>query len=162
MAEIARAAGITKPVVYQHFVSKRELFLEVLDECGRRLEDAIDKATANAEGPREQVEQGYGAFVQFFSDNPAMFRTMFSDANRSDAEFASEVHRIEMVVAERIAALITIDGLSENDRRLLAHGIVGLAEGACRHWMDGTSGLEPERVGQLLAELTWAGLRGTR
>ena len=162
MAEIARTAGITKPVVYQHFPSKRALFLEVLGECGERLEAAIEKATANAGGPRHQVEQGFGAFVQFFSDNPAMFRTMFSDANRSDPEFAAEVYRIEMVVAERIAALIDIDDLTESDRRLLAHGIVGMAEGACRHWMQGTSGLDPERVGELLAHLTWTGLRGSR
>lgn len=160
MSEIARTAGITKPVVYQHFVSKRALFLEVLGECGQRLETAIEKATADAEGPRETVENGFNAFMEFFRENPAMFRTMFSDANRSDPEFAAEVHRIEMVVAERIAALIDIEGMSPSDRRLLAHGIVGLAEAACRHWMDNDTGLEAERVAELLASFTWTGLRG--
>lgn len=162
MSEIAKAAGITKPVVYQHFESKRALFLEVLDECGHRLENAVEKATANAEGPREQVEQGFSAFVRFFSDNPATFRTMFSDANRSDPEFAARVQRIEMVLAQRIADLIEVEDLTDEDRRMLAHGIVGMAESACRQWMQGTSGLSPERVGKLLADLTWAGLRGTR
>ena len=160
MADIAAAAGITKPVVYQHFASKRELFLEVLSECGRRMEAQVEKATAGAAGPRQQVEQGFQGFVQFFESNPEMFRILFSDANRSDPEFAAEVHRVELVVAERIATLIEIGVLDSDDRRLLAVGIVGLAEAACRHWMAGDSGLSPERTAALLAELAWAGLRG--
>lgn len=160
MADIARAAGITKPVVYQHFTSKRALFLEVLDECGRRLESEVEKATANAAGPREQVEQGFSAFVRFFDENPAMFRTMFSDANRSDPEFADRMHRTELLLADRIASLIDVEDLTEADRTMLAHSIVGMAEGACRHWMSGDAQLPAERVGQLLADLAWAGLRG--
>lgn len=160
MADIARAAGITKPVVYQHFTSKRALFLEVLDECGRRLESEVEKATANAVGPREQVEQGFSAFVRFFDENPAMFRTMFSDANRSDPEFADRMHRTELLLADRIASLIDVEDLTEADRTMLAHSIVGMAEGACRHWMSGGAQLPAERVGGLLADLAWAGLRG--
>lgn len=160
MADIAAAAGITKPVVYQHFASKRALFLEVLDECGRRMEDAIDKATAGAVGPRQQVEAGFHGFMSFFETNPALFRVLFSDANRSDPEFAAEVQRVELIVAERIATLIEIDTLTGDERRLLAVGIVGLAEAACRFWMTGESGLSPERTATLLAELSWAGLRG--
>ena len=160
MADIARAAGITKPVVYQHFTSKRALFLEVLDECCRRHESEVEKATANAAGPREQVEQGFSAFVRFFDENPAMFRTMFSDANRSDPEFADRMHRTELLLADRIASLIDVEDLTEADRTMLAHSIVGMAEGACRHWMSGDAQLPAERVGQLLADLAWAGLRG--
>lgn len=162
MADIAKAAGITKPVVYQHFPSKRALFIEVLDECGLRMETAIEKATAEATTAREQVEQGFSAFVQFFSDNPAAFRTMFTDVNRSDPEFADHMHRIEMVLADRIAALIDIDDLTAADRRTLAHGIVGMAEGACRHWLAADEHVPAERIGSLLADLTWAGLRGSR
>lgn len=162
VSHIAKAAGITKPVVYQHFASKRALFIEVLDECGRRLEANIDKATANASGPRSQVEMGLSSFVQFFADNPAAFRTMFSDANRSDPEFSARVHQIEMVLANRIAGLIDVADLTEAERALLAHSIIGLAEGACRYWIETDSDLEAERVGKLLADLTWAGLRAKR
>lgn len=160
MADIAAAAGITKPVVYQHFPSKRALFLEVLGECGRRMEAQIDKATADANGPREQVERGFAGFVGFFEEHPAMFRVLFSDANRSDPEFAAELARTELVVAERIAALIDIETLSTDERRLLAVGIVGIGEAACRHWMSGDSGLTAQRTAALLANLTWTGLRG--
>ncbi len=162
MADIAGEAGITKPVVYQHFASKRALFLEVLSECGHMMQLEIEKATASATTPRAQVEQGFRAFVQFFADNPAVFRTMFSDASRSDPEFAAELRRIELVVAEQIAALIDVADLDADERSMLAHGVVGLAESAVREWMTGQSGLTAERTAQLLADLAWTGLRGTR
>ena len=82
MADMANVAGITKPLVSQHFASKRALFIEVLDECGRPMKTSIEKATADAATAREQVEEGFSAFVRFFSDNPAAFRAMFTEVNR--------------------------------------------------------------------------------
>ena len=58
MNDLAEAAGVTKPVLYQHFGSKRELYLEILEDVGGRLRDAIGKATSEAAAPREQVERG--------------------------------------------------------------------------------------------------------
>ena len=64
MNEIADAAGVTKPVLYQHFTSKRGLYLELLSDVGNRLLEAIAKATANAGSPRAQVERGFAAYFQ--------------------------------------------------------------------------------------------------
>ena len=162
MAEIASAAGITKPVVYQHFPSKRALFLELLDECGRLLEEAIVSATSDTQTPRERVDRGFGAFVAFFEDNPAMFRVLFSDASRSDPEFARRLRSTEDVLADRIASLIDTDALASEERAVLARGVIGMAEAACGLWVSGDSSVPPSRVGELLAELAWAGLRGDR
>src|SRR5438309_5302223 len=65
MEEVAEAAGVTKPVLYQHFGSKRELYLELLDDVGAHLMDAIAKAVAAAPGPRQQVEAGFAAYCRF-------------------------------------------------------------------------------------------------
>src|SRR5215831_5789973 len=65
MNDIAEAAGVTKPVLYQHFGSKRELYLELLEDVGRRLLDEITKATVSADGPRHQVEAGFAAYFRF-------------------------------------------------------------------------------------------------
>ena len=48
MNDVAEAAGVTKPVLYQHFDSKRALFRALLEEVGNRLLSAIAKATADA------------------------------------------------------------------------------------------------------------------
>ena len=69
MNDLAEAAGVTKPVLYQHFGSKRELYLELLEDVGTRLRDAIGKATSEAAGPREQVEQGFRAYFRFVADH---------------------------------------------------------------------------------------------
>ena len=65
MNELAEAAGVTKPVLYQHFGSKRELYLEVLREVGGRMVADVGKAIAAASGPRQQVEAGFGAYFDW-------------------------------------------------------------------------------------------------
>src|SRR5262245_58762369 len=62
MNELAEAAGVTKPVLYQHFGSKRELYLEVLRAVASRMISDVGKAIAAADGPRQQVEAGFGAY----------------------------------------------------------------------------------------------------
>src|SRR5271168_5070499 len=56
MDDIAEAAGVTKPLVYQHFSSKRALYLELVESVSAELLAAIAQATASADGPRQQVE----------------------------------------------------------------------------------------------------------
>jgi AcrR family transcriptional regulator len=54
-AEIARRAGVTEPVLYRHFASKRELYLAVLEESWRRLRALWDEAIADEPDPRLRV-----------------------------------------------------------------------------------------------------------
>jgi len=160
MNDLAEAAGVTKPVLYQHFTSKRELYLELLDTVGTRLRDAIVQATAEAPGPRQQVEQGFGAYFRFVAEHQAAFQVLFGGGTRRDEEFAGYVRRVEEAIADAISSLIEVEGLSESERRLLAYGIVGLAEGASRHWLRDEAPGDPDALAARVAELAWAGLRG--
>ncbi|CAN5574241.1 TetR/AcrR family transcriptional regulator [soil metagenome] len=162
MNDVADAAGVTKPVLYQHFASKRELYTELLADVGDRLLGAIRTATAAASGPREQVEQGFRAYFSFVADSEAAFRLLFGGGTRRDEEFAERAQALEASIADAIAALIEVDGLDPAGRRLLAHGIVGLAEGTSRHWMAAGLDLDPDILAAQVADLAWAGLRGVR
>lgn len=162
MNDVADAAGVTKPVLYQHFTSKRSLYLELLELVSRRLMAAIDQATSTAAGPREQVERGLRAYFRFVVESADEYRLMFGGGTRRDVEFAQEAARLERSIAEVIARLITVEGLAPHDRLLLAHGIVGLAEGATRHWLGDELDLEPDEVARRMADLAWRGLRGIR
>ena len=51
MNDVADAAGVTKPVLYQHFRSKRELYLALLEEVGSRLRDAIAQGHGGSRHP---------------------------------------------------------------------------------------------------------------
>jgi AcrR family transcriptional regulator len=161
MDDVAVAAGVTKPVLYQHFGSKRDLYLSLLRDVGGRLQDAIAAATAGAAGPRQQVEAGFAAYFRFVADHPNAFRVLFGSGSRRDQEFADTVRAVEASIADAIAALIEAD-IADDHRRLLAHGIVGLAEGTGRHWVASGQDLDPEQVARRIADLAWAGLRGIR
>jgi AcrR family transcriptional regulator len=162
MNDVADAAGVTKPVLYQHFTSKRALYLELLELVSTRLMLVIDEATSSAGGPREQVERGLLAYFRFVVESPDEYQLMFGGGTRRDAEFAQEAARLERSIAAVIADLIVVEGLGDQERILLAHGIVGLAEGATRLWLGDDLALEPDEVAARMSELAWSGLRGIR
>jgi AcrR family transcriptional regulator len=160
MAALAAAAGVTKPVLYQHFRSKSDLYLEVVRDIGGRLRDELGKAVADASSAHSQVEAGFRAYFQFFADEPYAFEVLFGDGSRRDELFAREAHAVEESIAENIAQLMAIDDLPELDKRVLAFGIVGLAEGASRYWMTHHLELAPNHLAARVAHLAWYGLRG--
>lgn len=162
MNDVADAAGVTKPVLYQHFRSKRDLYREVLTDVGAQLLDEITKATAAAASPHQQVALGFTAYFRFVASNEAAFRVLFGGGTRRDEEFAAQVAEVEGAIAEAIAALIDVEGLGAAQRRQLAHGLVGLAEGTSRLWMAEGALEPPEEVALLVADLAWHGLRGIR
>ena len=162
MNDVAEAAGVTKPVLYQHFASKKALYNELVDELGARLERTIFEAAAAADGPRQQVEAGFRAYFRWAIAQGSAFRVLFSDRNRADAELAQAVARVEAVVADRVASLIAIPGLSDDERQVLAFGVVGIAESTSRHWLElGLGqGTDADAFADRVARLAWSGLRG--
>jgi len=162
MNDIADAAGVTKPVLYQHFSSKRDLYREVLEDVGGRLEETIAKAAAAAPGPREQVEAGFQAYFRFVAGEQDAFQVLFGGDTRRDPEFARQVAATEASIASAIAGLIAIEGIEPDHQALLAHGLVGLAEGASRRWLASDQRGDPTLLAGQVAELAWAGLRGVR
>ncbi len=162
MNDIAEVAGITKPVLYQHFRSKRELYLEVLREVGDRMRNAVAKATAEADSPRGQVENGFAAYFGWVAAHRDGFDVLFAGDTRRDREFVREALRVETEIADAIATLIVVPGLSRERQRLLAYGIVGMAETTCRHWLANDLDLTPDELAAQVATLAWAGLRGQR
>ena len=160
MVDVADAAGVTKPVLYQHFTSKRALYLEALNDVGCRLRQSIEKATADAPTPHSQVERGLDAYFRFVSRGDAAFTLLFGGGTRRDEEFARAAADVEASIARSIAALLEVDGLGVGQREVLASGIVGLAEGASRRWLAQEPQPDVGEVAALISSLAWAGLRG--
>jgi AcrR family transcriptional regulator len=160
MNDVAEAAGVTKPVLYQHFASKRELFLELLTAIGDELRDTIAKATADAAGPRQQIENGFRAYFRFVAERTDAFRVLFGAGARRDPEFASLTHAVESSIARTIAELIVVDGQPAEHRDVLAHGIVGMTEAASRFWLAHDREPDVDTLAAQLSGLAWAGMRG--
>ncbi|KAA0232880.1 MAG: HTH-type transcriptional regulator BetI [Acidimicrobiales bacterium] len=162
MNDVAAAAGVTKPVLYQHFPSKRELFRQLLHEIGEQLRQSIAEAWGSAEGGREELERGFEAYFEFLAKQHASYTVLFGAGTRRDAEFAAEVRAVEESIAEGIASRIMIEGITEEHRRFLAYAIVGMAEGSSRQVMLEHLDLDPRTLAARVSELAWAGLRGIR
>ena len=164
MNEVAEAAGVTKPVLYEHFTSKEALFRELVDELGTRLERAIVEGVADADGPRQQVEAGFHAYFRWATREGPAFRVLFAEHNRADPVLATAIEKVESAVADRVAGFIEVEGLSDDERQVLAYGVVGLAESTSRHWLG--LGLGPgtgaDAFAAQVAQLAWSGLRGVR
>jgi AcrR family transcriptional regulator len=179
MDDIAEAAGVTKPLLYQHFDSKRALYLELMDVFASVLVTRIVDATASADGPRQEVERGFAAYFALMVENEAAFRLLYGREAPADQELSEARRRVEETIAQAIDPLIDA-GLEPEHRLLLAHSVVGMAEGAGRHWLDarqrraseaeleaGTGSTVPPtdpaeeaaRLAIRLADLAWAGLR---
>ena len=158
MNDVAEAAGVTKPVLYQHFGSKRALYQELLDDVAATLEARIHEATVTG-SPRSQVEAGFRAYFTFVAERRSRFTLLFGSGARRDAEFAGTVSRLEASVAEWVASLIDVD-IDDAHRRTLAYGIVGLAEATSRQWVTGALDVTPEELTAQAADLAWRGLRG--
>ena len=162
MNQVAEAAGVTKPVLYQHFPSKRELYREVLEDVGSRLEEAIIKAAAEVDSPRQKVESGFRTYFAWVATERPAFTVLFGGATRADDDFAATAMRVEDTIARTIGQLIDVPGLGDDERRVLSHGVVGIAESTSRQWVAHDLDLDPETLAGQAAELAWAGLRGVR
>jgi AcrR family transcriptional regulator len=166
MDDIADAAGVTKPLLYQHFASKRALYLELIDSVAQDMLDAINHATSAAIGPRQQVEAGFAAYFDVITSRADAFHLLFGSDVPNDPELSRALRHVQDVLALGIQGLITA-GLDEDHRLLLAYSVVGMAEGACRHVLatrQRTPGgpvqpVDVERLAGRIADLAWAGLR---
>jgi len=162
MDDIAAAAGVTKPVLYQHFPSKRALFIDLLGDLGRRLLDELEQATSSAHSGRERVEAGFAAYFRFVTGNESAFRVLFGASARNDADFADVIERLLDEVASAVSQLIDIEGTVEQ-RRVLAHALIGIAEATSRDTLtDDGSDLDGEQLARWVSEFAWFGLRGIR
>lgn len=158
MNEVADAAGVTKPVLYQHFESKRDLFLALLEAVGGKLIEAITKATTDAGSGKSQTELGFRAYFRWVHDDHDAFMLLFGSGARRDEEFAEAVRKVEDHTADAIAPLIAAD-VDSAHRRTVAFGLVGLAEGVSRQLVTDSLRFDPDVIAQQVADLAWAGLR---
>ena len=161
MNDIAEAAGVTKPVLYQHFDSKRDLYQALIEEVGNRLRTNIDKATAEATDGKSQTELGFRAYFRWVADDHDGFRLLFGSGTRRDDEFNEAVRKITAESARAVAPLIAVD-IDESHRETLAHAIVGLAEGASRRLVGLGHDFDPDEIAAEVSALAWAGLRAVQ
>ena len=159
--DIAAAAGVSKPVVYEHFGSKEALYTEVVDgEFDRVLEVITDALSADA-GPRVLIERAAYALLDYIENHTDGFRILVRDAPPSQPEgtFATLLSRITGHVEHILSKEFANRGLSAEVGGMYAQMLVGMVAMTGQWWLDART---PDKatVAAHLVNLSWNGLTG--
>jgi AcrR family transcriptional regulator len=155
--EIAAAAGVTKPILYRHFDSKRALYLAVLDRHRTDL-DSFAPLIAGSGPPRERVRAVLDAWLAYVETYSYAWKMLFRDSG-GDAE----VHAVRRAVHERARAVLAQIICSLSQTRIPEREIEPLAElmsmgmGSLVLWWIENEGVEREALLDALARL-WLSL----
>jgi len=156
MERLAEAAGVSKPVVYQHFSSKRRLYLTLLEDATTELDFRVNAALTGTSDNRARVEGAISAYFDFVEDR--RFRLLFATAERNDPEVREIVERTMTGVASAVGRLIAADaGLSEASANFLAAGVSALALEGASWWLQHDD-FDKDEAARLLSRLVWRGL----
>jgi AcrR family transcriptional regulator len=165
MDDIAERAGVSKPVLYQHFPGKLELYLALLDEHADNLVSRVREALSSTTDNKARVERCVAAYFDFVSaengGTQGAFRLVFESDLRNDPLVAGRVERMHADCAEAVAETIAKDtGSSRAEAYLLSIGMMGLAEVAARYWLQSPAPIDRDDAVRLLGNLTWRGISG--
>jgi AcrR family transcriptional regulator len=159
MEKIAQRAGVTKPVLYQHFEGKKELYLALLDSDMSRLLAHVSGAIESAHDNPSRIRKGLAAYFNYIEANVDSFRLLFRETMGADPEFRESIDRFHDAAATSIGAIIADEtGKSLELAELLARGIMGMSEAAATWWLDRKQEIEKDELVESLAELAWRGL----
>jgi AcrR family transcriptional regulator len=162
MDDIAEAAGVSKPVLYQHFGSKLDLYLDLLDLSCDRLVEVVEEALATTDKNADRVVATMGAFYEFVSSDSGEFRFVFESDLTGDGEVQRRLWRVNNEIADAIAEVISEDtALPADQAKLLGISLVGIAQVSARYWLSaGPDRVSLEDAKQLVSSLAWRGIRG--
>lgn len=159
MNDLAAKAGVTKPVLYQHFESKQEMYFSVLREILVQVQDSIDSHRKSSSGPLEWAELGISGFFKFFENNPDAFNFLYGRADIQDAEVRDELRKIQDNMTLRLAKNFSVNFDIEKSVAA-ASGAFGLILGVLRHWMQDGQRKTAEEMAALTSKMVTRGITG--
>jgi AcrR family transcriptional regulator len=161
MDEIADRASVSKPVLYQHFPSKLDLYLAVLDLHIDSLVFQIQRAIASTPENSDRVRATVDAYFDFIESEGEAFRLLFESDMNVEPSVHERLNRMTYDCAAAISAVISIEtGLPQEAAMLLGVSLIGSIQVGARHWLDRDSKLSREQAARLIESLMWRGVSG--
>ena len=161
MDEIADRAGVSKPVLYQHFPSKLDLYLAVLDTHIDSLVFAIQRAIQSTPDNAKRVQATIAAYFDFIEAEGEAFRLLFESDMNIEPAVRERLNRMTYDCAAAVCAVISLDtGLPQEAAMLLGVGLIGSAQVTARHWLERDSKLSREQAQTLATNIIWRGISG--
>ena len=161
MDDIAERAGVSKPVLYQHFPGKLDLYLALLDAACDQVIDDCRQALASTHDNKTRVAAAMAAFYTYVAGERGAFRLVFESDLRNDDDVRAVVDRGTRACVEAIAEVIAADTGADPERALLlASGLTGLAETSARWWLPRKGTVSRDEAVALMSSLAWRGISG--
>jgi AcrR family transcriptional regulator len=163
MRAIARRAGVTTPVLYDHFASKRALHIALIDHHADAIR-AHQERNRDIPVGRPLARALFEDFFAWVEANPYGWRILFHDAP-ADPETAIALGRARHLATRQIASFLALapdlHTHSEADRALTeeiaAHGVYGLINSLAAWWWEHQH-TAPATLAEVAFEMTWNGL----
>jgi AcrR family transcriptional regulator len=159
MDDIAERAGVSKPVLYQHFSSKQDLYLGLVDQQADRLVDLVETALGSSTDNAERVAATVGAYFEFVDHEDAGYRLIFDSDQSSDPAVRERLTRCVEACAGALASTIRADtGMPADQASLLGTALTGLAQSCADQWVASGRSVAREQAADLVAQVAWRGL----
>ena len=155
MDELARRAGVTKPIIYELFQSKEGLFRACLEALALRLAEQIADAARAEDEPEARLRAGGLAFLRFASENRVAYELLY-EGRFSDA--AVSVRRRQAALILELMREMAPAGVDPRELEVAAHAVNSAYEGVA-HWMWEHPDVSVERLADWTVELLLPGLR---
>ncbi|TDC45986.1 TetR/AcrR family transcriptional regulator [Jiangella ureilytica] len=159
--EISARAGVSKPVVYEHFGGKEGLYAVVVDREMELLLDRITTALASATHPRVILERAALALLDYIETSTDGFRILVRDSPvaHSTGGFASLISDAASQVEHILAAQFKARGFATKHAPMYAQMLVGMVALTGQWWLEVRSPKKAD-VAAHLVNLAWNGLSG--
>lgn len=159
MDDIADAAHVSKPVLYQHFPGKRELYLALLQEHLSDLAERLSGALDSTEDNRERVHATMAEYFGFADENSEAHRMVFQSDLTADPDVQKLLNDFHTEFAAAIAAVIATDThLGTQESMLLGRGLSAMVEAGTLQWLRSGRELDMQEAIGLIHRLAWRGI----
>jgi AcrR family transcriptional regulator len=159
MDEIAERAGVSKPVLYQHFPGKLELYLALLDESAEELVATMREALSSTTDNRQRVPATVKAFYDFVAGADEAFRLVFESDLSNEPAVKGRLEKVMSDCAHIVSRFIAEDaGVSDAEAHLLGMALVGMGQVSARYWLRTGREIPKDAAEQLIAKLAWRGI----
>lgn len=161
MDDIADRAGVSKPVLYQHFPGKLELYVALLDASKNELLEILHRAMASTDDNKQRVIATVNAYFEFVDNDSGGYRLLFESDLPNEPVVRERLDRLTELCSQEVSQIIADDtGLPPEESNLLAVGLVGIAQVTARYWLSAGGSIPREAAAELVAALGWRGIRG--
>jgi len=159
MDEIAERAGVSKPVLYQHFSSKLELYLAVLQRHVDNLLQGVRGALTTTTDNRLRLRAAVEAFFDFIEHDSQGYRLIFENDYVTEPQVSAQVKVATDSCTDAVFDLVSSDsGLEAHRARMIAVGLVAISVDCARYWLNNDRPISKDAAVDGTVQFAWGGL----